>query len=103
MFKKIYSELVLIRTELIAIRKGLQSLRKAMEPVERKRGYIMVGIDWCGENEADFSRMTGCEKRKYYADNKKLQDVIREYRQSRQCQSGHTWAKFYADNHDRPR
>lgn len=62
MFKKIYKELVLIRTDLIAIRKELQSIRKAKESVERKRGHIMVGIDWCGENESDFSTINGYKK-----------------------------------------
>ena len=88
MLKKIYKELILIRTDLIAIRRELQSLRKAMEPVERKRGHIMVGIDWCGENESDFSTITGYKK-KYCSSDQELQDIVRKYRQSRQYQSGH--------------
>lgn len=54
MFKKIYKELVFIRTDLIAIRKELQSIRKAMEPVQnsnqRKNGVqdmsVSMSIDW---------------------------------------------------------
>ncbi len=88
MFKKIYKELVLIRTDLIAIRKELQSIRKAKESVERKRGHIMVGIDWCGENESDFSTINGYKK-KYPTSGTELQDAVRKYRQSRQYQSGH--------------
>lgn len=89
MFKKIYKELVLIRTDLIAIRKELQSIRKAMEPVERKRDHIMVGIDWCSENKSDFSTINGYEKIKNPTSGKELQDAVRKYRQSRQYQSGH--------------
>ena len=47
MLRKIYKELV-------AIRKELQSIRIAMEP-EKKKKSIMIGIDLCDKDSADFT------------------------------------------------
>lgn len=51
MFKKIYQELVAIRTELQLIRNEMESVKK-----------IWVGIDMRGEGESDFSLIIGEDK-----------------------------------------